>query len=106
MAALASFPAREVVVGTMGSSTTAAKSMPRIRALRNRDAGDTPSESHSGGVGEGPRIKYRVPWPSLSCSSPFVVSVLDAGSDPTGNPVVGWPAFTFTMTVLAYVGAW
>jgi ferrous iron transport protein B len=94
MAALASFPAREVVVGTLG-------------IIYNEGKVD-PDKAADSGLGEKLRHEYGLPT-ALSlmvffalccqCASTLVVIRRETGS-------WRWPAFTFAyMTALAYVGA-
>jgi ferrous iron transport protein B len=109
MSALASFPAREVVVGTLGI----------IYNQGDVDPKDIAKDRHVGESGLGKAIreewssdpvvgKYRVPV-ALSllvffalccqCASTLAVIRRETGS-------WAWPAFTFGyMTALAYVGA-
>jgi ferrous iron transport protein B len=100
MAALASFPAREVVVGTLGIIYNEGKVDPdEVRSLK--EAGGT-------GLGEALRKEFGLPT-ALSlmvffalccqCASTLVVIRRETRS-------WRWPAFTFAyMTALAYVGA-
>jgi ferrous iron transport protein B len=108
MAALASFPAREVVVGTMGIIYNEGDVDPKsIRESLN--PGNTPlgKTIHREWSNDPVRGKYRVPV-ALSlmvffalccqCASTLAVIRRETGS-------WSWPAFTFVyMTVLAYVG--
>ena len=100
MAALASFPAREVVVGTLGIIYNEGKVDPdEVRSLK--EAGGT-------GLGQELRKEFGLPT-ALSlmvffalccqCASTLVVIRRETRS-------WRWPAFTFAyMTALAYVGA-
>jgi ferrous iron transport protein B len=100
MAALASFPAREVVVGTLGIIYNEGKVDPdEVRSLK--EAGQT-------GLGQELRKEFGLPT-ALSlmvffalccqCASTLVVIRRETRS-------WRWPAFTFAyMTALAYVGA-
>ena len=109
MAALASFPAREVVVGTLGIIYNTGEVDPKeVRKAKN--PGETPLAKaiHAEWSDDPVRGRYRVPV-ALSllvffalccqCVSTLVVIRRETKS-------WAWPAFTFTyMTVLAYLGA-
>src|SRR4051812_35891733 len=95
MAALASFPAREVMVGTLG-------------IIHGQGQGDSKDEKFRQALGDSLRQQFGVPT-ALSilvffalccqCGSTLVVIRRETNS-------WGWPAFTFVyMTALAYVGA-
>jgi ferrous iron transport protein B len=95
LAALASFPAREVMVGTLG-------------ILFNQGEGKSDDQEYRQRIGEAMHADFGVPV-ALSvmvffalccqCASTLVVIRRETNS-------WRWPAFTFTyMTVLAYVGA-
>jgi ferrous iron transport protein B len=96
MAALASFPAREVMVGTLG-------------LIYNQGKGDSSSEEYRQGLGSALRAEGFTAPIALSvmvffalccqCASTLVVIRRETNS-------WRWPVFTFVyMTVLAYVGA-
>ena len=108
MAALASFPAREVIVGTMGIIYNEGDVDPK--SIREApDPGQTPlgKTIHREWSNDPIRGKYRVPIAvglmvffalCCQCASTLAVIRRETGS-------WSWPAFTFIyMTALAYVG--
>lgn len=109
MAALASFPAREVVVGTLGIVYNQGDVDPG-----DVEAADRPGETDLGKAiyaewtSDPERAKYRVPTAlsllvffALCCQCVSTLAVIRRETRSWA-----WPAFTFTyMTALAYVGA-
>jgi ferrous iron transport protein B len=109
MAALASFPAREVVVGTLGIIYNQGEVDPKsIREAEN--PGETPLARtiHAEWSADPARGKYRVPvalsllvFFALCCQCASTLAVIRRETRSWA-----WPAFTFGyMTALAYVGA-
>src|SRR5262245_34718382 len=109
MAALASFPAREVVVGTLGIIYNQGDVDPK--SIREAESpGETPLAKtiHAEWSADPARGKYRVPvalsllvFFALCCQCASTLAVIRRETRSWA-----WPAFTFGyMTALAYVGA-
>jgi ferrous iron transport protein B len=113
MSALASFPAREVIVGTLGIVYNQGEVDPK-EVLEKKEGEETDAGSRLGKTiqeewSNDPAIgKYRVPvalsllvFFALCCQCASTLAVIRRETRSWF-----WPAFTFTyMTVLAYVGA-
>jgi ferrous iron transport protein B len=100
MAALASFPAREVVVGTLGiiyDQGDEAEEESLRGAIREQWAGDPVRSRYPVAVALSIMVFFAL---CCQCASTLAVIRRETRS-------WAWPAFTFTyMTALAYVGAW
>jgi ferrous iron transport protein B len=109
MAALASFPAREVVVGTLGIVYNQGEvDSQEIRKAENAGETDLGKTIHAEWSADPERGKYRVPTAlsllvffALCCQCASTLAVIRRETRSWA-----WPAFTFGyMTALAYVGA-
>ena len=110
MAALASFPAREVVVGTLGIDLQRGQGGSATRCSDAEDVGDTtwPAPCKQATWDGTDRKVYTVPvalslmvFFALCCQCASTLAVIRRETRSWR-----WPAFTFAyMTVLAYVGA-
>ncbi len=95
LAALASFPAREVMVGTLGIIFSQGEGKSDDKVYRD-DIGDTMHEAFTVPVALSVMVFFAL---CCQCASTLVVIKRETNS-------WFWPAFTFTyMTVLAYVAA-
>ena len=108
MAALASFPAREVIVGTLGIIYNQGDDTDEI--VEDEESGATPlgKSIQEEWANDPPLGKYHVPvalslmvFFALCCQCASTLAVIRRETQSWA-----WPAFTFAyMTVLAYVGA-
>ena len=113
MAALASFPAREVIVGTLGSIydvgdvDTGATATTRPTMRRRKRPRDWPRRSRTTGRRPDARqVRRGGRAVGDGVFRPLLSVRLDAGGDPPRDASWAWPAFTFAyMTALAYLGA-
>jgi len=110
VAALASFPAREVVVGTLGIIYQAGDVKPDdIREAENAGETDLGKKLKEATWDNSDRPVFTVPaalslmvFFALCCQCASTLAVIKRETNSWR-----WPIFTFTyMTVLAYVGAW
>jgi ferrous iron transport protein B len=109
MAALASFPAREVVVGTLGIIYNQGEvDTGEIRDAERPGETDLGKTIHAEWSADPERGKYRIPTAlsllvffALCCQCVSTLAVIRRETRSWA-----WPAFTFAyMTALAYVGA-
>jgi ferrous iron transport protein B len=109
MAALASFPAREVVVGTLGIVYNQGEVDPKdVREAKNAGETDLGKAIHAEWSADPERGRYRVPTAlsllvffALCCQCASTLAVIRRETRSWA-----WPAFTFGyMTALAYLGA-
>jgi ferrous iron transport protein B len=100
VAALASFPAREVVVGTLGILYQAGEGV-KDDIEKNRTDNDLSKALREAGYSVPVALSLMVFFAlCCQCASTLVIIQRETNS-------WRWPAFTFVyMTVLAYVGAW
>jgi ferrous iron transport protein B len=100
MAALASFPAREVVVGTLGVIFSKGKGDSADRRYR-RELGETLQAEWAGNPNRVPLALSVMVFFALCCQCASTLAVIKRETNSWR-----WPAFTFLyMTVLAYIGA-